>query len=187
MLTRLRRPEYPSISIALIKTHLRLNHQEEDEYLQQIIDVAEDILEHYIGQSLLEQTWQLVWHNPIERCISLQERQSDVTVIPLFYPPIIRIESVVGFCPGEKDKEINRYRLYHHGQRVEIILSNVYPVVQITYQAGMAHKPSGLPAPIRQALLYICAHLYENRENPDINQDLTLANLLQPFIRRGLG
>jgi uncharacterized phiE125 gp8 family phage protein len=184
MLTRLKKPDYAPVSLSLIKTHLRLNHTHEDEYLIHSIDVVGQILENHIGQSLLEQTWQYVWHNPIDGLPPISA-MGEVATFPLPFPPVQDVLFIQAVFPGGKSKEIKRHRLIHQGSRALLTVTANHPILQIQYVAGMAKIPSDLPPPIIQALLHMVAHLYEYRQNPDIAENPMLSQLLTPYTNRG--
>lgn len=185
MLTRLKKPDYAPVSLSLVKTHLRLNHTHEDEYLIHSIEVAGQILENYIGQSLLEQTWQYVWHNPIDGLPPISP-MGEVATFPLPFPPVQEVLFIQAVFPGGKNKDIKRYRLIHQGSRALLTVTAIHPILQINYVAGVAKTPSDLPAPIIQALLHMIAHLYEYRQNPDVAENPMLSQLLQPYLNKGL-
>ncbi len=185
MLVRLKKADYSSLSLSMVKTHLRLNHSDEDEYLIHAMGVAGEILENYLSQSLLEQTWQYVWHNPHEKGIS-PLHSSEVVTIDLFFPPILDILSIQAMLSQKKIKELKRYRLITHGHKTQLVVTGAYPVLQVEYVAGMAKRAADLPAPLVQALLLIIAHLYEFRQSPEKGEIPMLTQLLQPFLHLGL-
>lgn len=186
MLVRLKKPDYGAVSLAMVKTHLRLNHSDEDEYLIHIIGVAGEILENTMGQSLLEQTWQYLWYNPMDGVPSLRSGTGEVLTIPIPFPPIVEIVSIQALFPNNKSKEIKRYQLRQQGRKAELTVSCDYPALQIIYGAGMAKRPPDLPAPLLQALLHMIAHLYENRQCPDGAAMPILSHLITPFLSKGL-
>src|SRR5688572_30596288 len=98
MLHRLENPTYPVVSLAMIKTHLRLNHAEEDEYLLYLCQVAAESIEHYIGCTLLKCTWHFLWNRP--------PRSDDNIEIRLPYPPIIQVKSIYTMQKGGREREL---------------------------------------------------------------------------------
>jgi uncharacterized phiE125 gp8 family phage protein len=183
MLQRIKNPEYPVVNLAMMKAHLCLNHGEEDTYLIHLCQVATEAVEHYIGASLLQQTWQLMWHKRQEH---QQEIVEEVSQIILPYPPLIEIQSIEAILPKMVRKSIRQFYISHRGQRPYLTLRSDAPVIQVQYTAGMAFKPPELPSQLIQAVLCLIAHLYESRQSVDISQNPTLTHLLQPFYMRGI-
>ena len=63
--------------------------------------------------------------------------------------------------------------------------------IEIDFVAGHGDTPSDVPQPIRQALLLLIAHWYENREPVEIGATATtipagVSELLMPYRRRQL-
>jgi uncharacterized phiE125 gp8 family phage protein len=61
--------------------------------------------------------------------------------------------------------------------------------IEIDFVAGYGDAPSDVPQPIRQALLLLIAHWYENREPVEIGATATpipgtVSDLLSPYRRR---
>jgi uncharacterized phiE125 gp8 family phage protein len=63
--------------------------------------------------------------------------------------------------------------------------------IEIDFTAGYGDAPADVPQPIRQALLLLTAHWYENREPVEIGAAATvipnsISELLSPYRRRRL-
>lgn len=65
-------PTLKPISVAALKTHLRIDHADEDEYLAALIDVATQFVEERAWRALLTQTREVALDEwPVEREIEL--------------------------------------------------------------------------------------------------------------------
>lgn len=169
-------PEYPVVSIEEVKTHLRVDHDDDDDYIESLVDVATATIDGptgWLGRCLVEQTleWRGSLFGPCDGRLP--------------YPPVAEIESVkyddaVG---AEQIVPDTDYRLVGQPNQPRLVLGfgASWPsarcqeeAVRIRYTAGWPVETVGEgddavatwtgPAPIKHAILMIVSELYENRE-----------------------
>ncbi|MEI8294998.1 MAG: head-tail connector protein [Alphaproteobacteria bacterium] len=176
MLYRSEASPIPLISLQEIKTHLRLDHALEDEYLQNLIQGATEWVEHEIGRALLYQTWVNV-HQPNECTF---EQQATIS-IDLEYPPLVEIVSIEALLADGAKKPIRRYVLNTNNLMPRLSLGYQHHPIAITYRCGYGERPITVPPTLRQAVLTVATKFYEDRsQNTELKTPL-LQSLLNPF------
>ena len=165
-------PTAEPITLAEAKAHLRVTHSNDDTYINSLIAASRQTLEQIMNRVFISQTWTEYFDEfPVEGC-----------AIELSRPPLISITSIQYYDESDVlqtwsntkytvDTDSYKGRVYP--TRLESYPSaRLYPKsVIVTYVAGYqdsAASPVDLadnvPEPIKQALLILIAHLYENRE-----------------------
>ena len=166
------------LSLDDVKRHLRIEHPHEDEYIKTLIYSATDLVEKYIGRSLLIKTWCLTWHT---------KGRKGVEEIPLPNPPLVDIEKVDVVSKDHVRLPVRRYGLDTSGQIPILSCLVREAIVEVFYQSGYSETPRHVPAAIRQAALLAVGDLYENRINCKIQAHSLFQLLLQPYVVRSLG
>lgn len=158
-------PEGPIISLEMAKSHLRVDHDDDDELIASLVAAAMkhvDGPDGWLGRALLTQT--------------LEARFSafcDELSLP--YPPIVEVESVMyDDSDGvEQTVDADLYRVVGLPRlpRLEIVYGESWPTsrdqseaIRVRYIAGYGDEPDDVPEPIRHGLLLLVGHLYEHRE-----------------------
>ncbi len=153
-------PEAKPLTLTKIKQHLRLDHNEDDQYLVELLDAATAHIEAVTGQFLITRTVrQYIDAVPASRSICLEAW------------PVNMIEAVRGF---DDDGSPNiffaaNYRLDKHINPPALILNT-----NINYQAfsngievdmivGYGETGIEVPSNITRAILVLIAHWYEFR------------------------
>jgi uncharacterized phiE125 gp8 family phage protein len=181
MLTRLKKTDTQPIGLAEVKAHLRLDHSEEDEYLNRLIQAATEHVEQSLGRSLLKQTWEVIWQKNKSSQVTLTSFGTSCIEIPLPYPPILQIAEVNELMPGDQKKIIRRYMLDTQRDIPHLVLADTVEAVQIVYTAGYGEWPTTVPWPIRQAILHLVTDWYENRINGGTQINSMVDVLLKPY------
>jgi uncharacterized phiE125 gp8 family phage protein len=168
-------PEDPAVSLEEAKAHLRVDHDDDDDYIESLVAVATATIDGpngWLGRCIVEQT--LEWRGDEFGCD-----------IRLPYPPIISIESVkyVDHAGAEQAVSPADYLLTGAPSQPRLSLNygSFWPTprwqseaVRVRYTAGWPVETTGAgedekaiwsgPAPIRHAILLMVSQLYENRE-----------------------
>lgn len=168
------------------KAQIRLEHAGEDDLVADLVNVAADQVENYLGLSLISQVVTLyldAW--PAEAIIYLPRG------------PVALVNSVKYYDTDGAQQTIDpaNYQtdLAPRVARVAPVQSYSWPSladrlapVQLEYQAGFGPEPATVPWTFRQAILLQLGTLYENRESvvvgPNVNElpHLTVQALLGP-------
>jgi len=190
-------PEDAVVSLEEAKAHLRVDHDDDNDYIESLVDVATATIDGpagWLGRCLVEQT--LEWRGPgFAPCDGR-----------LPYPPVISVESVkyddnVG---AEQTVPNGNYRVVGQPSQPRLILAfgASWPsarcddeAVRVRYVAGWPVETEGDgedavttwtgPAPIRHAILLMVSQLYENREaaseTPQAELPFAVTALLAPY------
>lgn len=149
-LTRITAPAAAPVTLAEAKAQVRVDHDDEDLLIQHYIDAATAWLDGRAGI--------------LGRCLVTQSWQMDLEAItsPILLPfPDSEIDSAVftdaaggdiAYDPGLQDQRLLLRPLAGFGRPAAI-----------TFIAGYG-APADVPAAIRQAMLLLIGHWYENRE-----------------------
>lgn len=162
-------PALTPVSIDLVKRHLRIDGTDDDLLLTMYIQAATSRLEGVggviDGHAFITQTWQEIFPQfPTSSDVfglALRPVQSIVSIS--LYD---ELNNVVALDTGN-------YALLtdEQGAYVSLQVNGAWPTVfsredaiTITYVAGYGNHPDDVPAYMRQAILFLVGHLYENRE-----------------------
>jgi len=152
--------------LAEAKTHLRVDHNDDDTYIGGLITAAMQHLDGrrgYLGRCLLTQSWEYRVH-AFPQC----------GLIELPLPPLQSVESVkyIDDAGVEQTLAADQYVVdaaTYNGQ-VRRAFDIVWPVarledyaVRIAFTAGFGDAED-VPQPIKNAMLMMIGHLYEHRE-----------------------
>jgi uncharacterized phiE125 gp8 family phage protein len=177
------------VTLAEAKAHLRVDHSDEDSYIQSLINAAVSYLDGFsgrLGRAILEQTWRVDF-----------EAFADELRLPV--GDIIAVSSVSYYDQNNVQQTLAStvYQLLTDGLGSYLALKpgQVWPAVyvrsdavRVTWTAGFGATASSVPAGIKHAALLLVAHWYDNRSAVNvgnITSDLpfTVDALLAPFNR----
>lgn len=141
------------------KTHLRVDHADEDSYIQGLISTAREYAEDVTWQSTTRQS----------RSVWLERWPRGPLALPR--PPILSIDGV--YWRGVDEVEaLLEPRVYALSERFFVRRMNAsWPLgalsphdpIRVDYTAGYA-RPELVPRRVRQAILLLVGHWYEHRE-----------------------
>jgi uncharacterized phiE125 gp8 family phage protein len=182
-LTLLTGPASEPLDLDDLKAHLRLDSDDEDQYLSSLITTSRLHVEAAMGLALITQRW--LWQAdqwPADGCIELPVR------------PVQTVEqvSVIRADTTEEVVATNTYQVDIAGGVGRLApAASTWPLpgarmggARITFRAGFADAAIDVPDAIRHALKLLAAHWYEVRDPvhigshtarvPDIVSDLLL-------------
>jgi uncharacterized phiE125 gp8 family phage protein len=175
-------PADPVISLEEAKKHCRVDHADDDVYIEALVGAAIAHLDGYagiLGRCLVTQKWQVsltCW--PSDRCIRLPF--PDVSAVTVKY-------SDGGNAEQTLDQAAN-WDIYHDARGGFVYLKNAFSgptlyddrldAVRIEVEAGFG-DPEDVPEAIKAAIKLMVGSLYENREDVIVGQSLFVASL--PF------
>jgi uncharacterized phiE125 gp8 family phage protein len=181
-------PAQEPVSLAEAKAHLRVDIDEEDVLIAGLVTAARIHLETRLGRILLTQGWEL-W----------LDRAQLRPVLPLPLAPVQAVGEVAAYDDAGASSvlEPDAYTLDPVSQPARLIFTAGLPAtrrlaaLRIALTAGYGSSPVDVPQPLRQALLLLVAHWYEQREPVLAGQGaaelpLMVSALVAPYRRIGL-
>ena len=182
-------PAVEPITLAEAKAQLRVDVSAEDTLIQSLIMASRLHIEAALDLALITQTWRHkrdFW--PRSTALNMPTR------------PIQAVTSVTVFAGDNSGQAIdvdafvldgaaNPARLVWRGAGAPPIPGRAANGIEIDFVAGFGNAASDVPQTIRQALLLLVAHWYENREPVEIGATATpippaVSELLSPYRRR---
>ncbi len=182
-------PQSEPVTLDEAKNHLRVDHSDEDQLIDLLIQAAREMAEKFTGRSFITQTRQMkldcfpgyygnqARYNPFVGTVEIHNSPlialtgNDSASSPNALGIAYYNESEVLTTTSTSD-----YWVDNSSNIPRLVVKNSWPstytmpnAVIITYTAGYGARAS-VPAQIKQAMLLIIGHLYENRETTSINQ-----------------
>lgn len=156
-------PSVEPITLAEVKTHLRLTGTAEDVYLWQLIRGARERVEAFTGRALITRT--------VTLDLTAQESRPPIR---LLYPPVASITSVTGYDNDANTTTVSTSNYFLSGD-------DLYPApntsgwaeeaerlawaLRIVYSTGYGSNVEDVPYDLRHALLLWIADQYEMRQS----------------------
>lgn len=177
------RADKEPITTAEAKTHLRVDHANDDTYIDALITAATDYTEEITGRSLVTKSFKQFMD-----CFP----SSDSTAIQVDMPPLSSVTSIKYYDQADVEQTwTNTEYVVDTDQAYKSIIypaityswpsPRVFPkAVTIEYVAGYADDSASpfastaIPKPIIQAMLILIAHWYENREQVIVGSTIAM-------------
>ncbi len=173
-------PAIEPVSLAEMKLHLRVDHDEEDSLIAALITAAREQAEAFTNRALIEQT-----------VVMKMDCFPDVIQLPK--PPMISLTGIA-YLDGAGISQTLSSSLYrvgsgHEPVRITKAYGQTWPetydvedAVTVTYKSGYGDAEIDVPASIRAAIKLMVEALYENRG--DLTQGVTVSEI--PMTSRAL-
>lgn len=172
------------VTLAEVKSHLRITQTDDDTMLQGLITLAEEMIESVTRTTLLNSSLKMVL-DKFPKC------NGDLFVD---YGPVTSISSIEYYDSNNTKVSLDLTDVYQDLNRVNARLKpvNAWPntyarpnAVEITFSSGY-ETVEKVPMPIKQAALLMVGHYYENREWVTQGSEakevpFTVAALLSPY------
>lgn len=174
MLTLLESNAIEPITLTEVKAHLRLDTDDEDDLLNGLITASSNLVEEYLGKTLIKKVWRL------------QEVGIDVNgmcEIEIPNGPLLKVICVEQILPNDTFRTI-RFAVKNYFSKPVVAFKSQTPV-SIIFEAGYGFYPKDVPAPIRHALLTLVAHFYDSRGG-QMTMSPLVKTLLSPYKQVGL-
>ena len=167
--TRETPPATEPISLQEAKLFLRVEHETEDQAIQQMITAARDVAEQILNRSLLPQSWLAMVHGAVPSCIALA------------YGPVTQIQSIIYDDAGASHVvATDAYRLDDkHNLSLLSVPSTMK--LEVRYEAAVAATAAELPASLKQNMLQHVAYLYGFRSLDEAQRIQDITRLYAPF------
>jgi uncharacterized phiE125 gp8 family phage protein len=180
-------PAEEPIALAEAKAHLRIDADDEDALITELIVAARLFVERTLGQALISQGWSyFLDYWPRGGCITLP-------LAPAQAVGSVKVHDAEG---GSVTLDASAYAVDVLSAPARLVLRGAPPsaavrelnAFEVAFIAGYGDEPGDVPAPLRQALLLLVAHWFERREPVVLDgapQDVpgTVAGLLLPYRR----
>lgn len=157
-------PSVEPISLTEAKNHLRVDISSDNTLINSLIKAVRQFTESYLNKCLISQSWyqyhDFNFPNYIELLKNPVQSITEITYTDGAGATQILDTSVYSFDKNRKPATI--FRAYSKVWPTTRLDNNV---VRIEFVAGFGDAGSSVPEPIRQAMLLLIGHLYENRED----------------------
>lgn len=170
-------PEQAPITLDQAKQHLRVLHDDEDEYIADLIEAATDYLDGYsgvLGKALITQTWRLDF-GPAYDFYTGWWSAWPLQLFRLPVGPVQSVTSVTYYDGSNVQQTLNAstYQLFTDaiGPFLGLAPQQSWPstylrqdAIRVTWVAGHGATPETVPSRIRALIKLLVGHWYENRE-----------------------
>ena len=157
-------PTVEPVTSTEAKLHLRVDHSNDDTLITILIKAAREIVEKHTNRSLINQT----------RIIKLDNFPWGDT-LRLTDGPVSSLSSIKYDAADDENSDTtlssSLYWTDLDSDIPRVVVKDSWPstydkpnAVRITYIAGYGTSGSNVPQPLKQAMLLILGHLYENRQ-----------------------
>lgn len=144
--------KYEALELNILKAHLRIDYDHEDNYLKEIITMATDILEKNIEKPILVKTYKYIHYN------------SEFSSNRKIFIPFNNVKEVLSVKSLGIKEEVLKYSIENYnGKSVVITNGSKYPI-EIKYKAGITEKVNEIPKDLQFAILQISKNIYECSE-----------------------
>lgn len=173
-LTTLTRPEDEPVSLTLAKTHLRIDHDSEDDLIRMWVKAAREYCEQYTGRRFVTQTVRLTFSCwPPDRIIRLPFGPGDVTEVTAFtYLDENGDSQTLAADEYQVDLAASPPVLmplpFEPWPNLE--LDRLYP---ITIELTVGANPPDVPAMVKSAILLTLAYWDENRGGAEMETSVS--------------
>ena len=194
-------PGAEPLTLEEVKLHVRITHDHEDTLLTSLIMTARMICEADTGLALITRSYSLWldawpvttrrdWWDGVRE--GADTGDSDTLLLPR--PPLIAVNSILIYADNGTSAPLdaNSYHTDTIRKPGRIVLRSGISApaagrsvngIEIRYTAGFGATPQSIPAPLRQGMLQMIAHLYRQRgDAPETALHTSgAAALFQPF------
>lgn len=156
------------VDLAKAKKYLSIQHNHDDEMINDMLEMATIAAENYIGLSLNKKSWKMTIYSDLPNIIKLR------------HGPIYKVHSFKLFTYGDKELCLDEGDYILDKVHEQIIINKHYRLkkAEVIYDTGYIK----LPAPISQGILEHLAKLYDFRGS-DNALPISARSLYQPYKR----
>jgi uncharacterized phiE125 gp8 family phage protein len=168
-------PLWEPISLDEAKLYLKVDSDEEDALIADLIKAARMWCEEQLGKLLQKQTWRAIFpYGGAKEFVLKKGPVNALTKLQLRY--------------GKKTREVEADHFIHQRNcdayilKPRYYLANVNGTLEVEYEAGY----ETVPAPLKQAVLLALAQFYEYRGEKDAPNLEPVIKLMRPFCLPGV-
>jgi uncharacterized phiE125 gp8 family phage protein len=162
ILTLVTAPAIEPITLQEAKDHMRVDHAYDDALIEPLITAAREMVESITRRALITQTWDYyldTFPNVLRLPMSPLQSISSIT-----YTDVDGASQTLSSAVYVVDSDHEPGRVYEGYSQSWPSTQSIRKAVKVRYVAGYGDAAVDVPMPIRQAMLLIIGHLYENRE-----------------------
>lgn len=159
-------PTTSPVSLAEAKLHCRIDHTDEDDLVQGLINTATEYCEGLQRRSYITQTWQLTMDDwPLGRVLELPRPPlQSVTSVQYLLEDGVTTETLDSdLYVVDTSTILGRLVLKPDAEWPDDAL-NAAGAITIEYIAGYGDTPADVPASVRQSIQLLVGHWYAHRE-----------------------
>jgi uncharacterized phiE125 gp8 family phage protein len=161
------------VSTDEVKNHLRILHNDEDEYISEIVAMSTEIIEKDIGKSILKKKYKYIVQP------SIFVHSFCVTKVPI--SPLIMINSISKNLPSQQNEEIHDFKIEKRGEDDYIkFKSSLYPV-EIIFEAGIAKHSQEVPSDLKYAVLQVAKSVYEGEDARVFSENQSIKSIINNY------
>lgn len=167
-------PTTEPVTTAEAKTHLRVTTSDDDTYIGTLITVARRHVETITGRALINQTWDYFLDNfpPGDKIVIPLPRLSSVTSVKYTDKDNVQTTFAASKYIVDTNNEPGQIVLAY-GESWPTFTPKPINAVEIRFVAGYGSTAASVPEGVKQAMLLLIAHWYENREPVNIGNIVT--------------
>ena len=178
-------PAIEPVSLVEAKAHLKVEVSDDDSLIDGLITTARQHIECQTGKALIDQTW----------AIYLDDWGGNEIVLPV--EPVSAVNAIRTYSEDDSapligpehyytDTVSSPARIVLRGSRVWQRPGRIANGIEIELVAGYGPAGNDVPASLRQAILLLVAHWYENREGASYGNvahrlPLGIDRLIRPY------
>ncbi len=163
-LTLVTPPSVPPVTLDMAKAYLKVDETDEDVLIEALIAAATSRIEFECDLALITQQWSLY-----------RDRWPGCGILEIPLHPVQAVEEIRILTPeGLITVDPALYETDLSGRPARVLALPDFPeetdglnVVEVRIRAGFGDAPEDVPADLRQAVLLVVAHWFENREGAD--------------------
>lgn len=164
-LKRTSAPAKEPVTLDMAKAHIRVDGGEEDAYIEQILKTAREWCEDFQRRAYVTQTWRLTL-DEFPACGELElPRPPLASVTSITYLDTNGDSQTLATSVYAVDTDADPGRVYLKYNQTWPSTRAIQNAVTITYVAGYGADDSHVPAAMKQAILLLVGHWFENRED----------------------
>lgn len=180
MLTIITPPAVEPVTLMEAKSHVRVEIADDDNLITALITTARESIEREIGRSMMTQTLRetvdggretiRLERAPVQAVTSVTLTDSNGTVSTIQPNQYVEADGAMKYLYGPWP------------------IGRGFQAIQVDYLAGYGDAANDVPNPLKQAVLMLIGHFYENREAINIGNIVTelpfgVKVLIQPYKR----
>lgn len=151
------------VSVSEAKAHCRVDISTDDTYITALITAATEAVQTRTGRQLVNATFRAAW-----------DTLPASGEFPLMREPVSAVSSVKYYDADETQQTLDdtEYWVDLESTPPRVVLRDGFPslygwrpgLIQIVFVAGYGASGSSVPAALKQAVMLLVGHWYENRE-----------------------